>query len=170
MRIRFATESDLPAAMDIYAQARAFMEQTGNPTQWAGGYPQEDMLRGDIASSKLYVCEADDADPRIVAAFYFGIEPDDTYKVIEGAWLREGDYGVVHRIATARDTRGVGSFCLEWAYGQAVLRGATAGIRIDTHADNTPMRNLLVKLGYADCGVIYTFDGTPRIAFQKIPD
>lgn len=169
MRIRLATLDDLSAAMDIYAEARVFMEQTGNPTQWAGGYPQEEMLRDDIARGCLYVCETEGDQPEIVAAFYFAIEPDYTYANIEGAWLREGDYGVVHRIATKRGTRGVGVFCLEWAFEQAVRLEAPAGVRIDTHEDNTPMRNLLGKLGYATCGTIYTFDGTPRIAFQKLP-
>lgn len=170
MRIRLATENDLPIVMDIYAQARAFMEEAGNPTQWAGGYPQEELLRDDIARCCLYACETDEANPQIVASFYFAIEPDETYQVINGTWLREGTYGVVHRIATVRGTRGVGSYCLEWAFEQAIQQGASAGIRIDTHKDNVPMRNMLAKRGYAECGVIHIADGSPRIAFQKITE
>lgn len=169
MHIRLATVEDLSVAMDIYAQAREAMAQTGNPTQWAGGYPQEEMLRDDIARNCLYVCETDDEQPEIVCVFYFAIEPEVTYAAIDGAWLAEGDYGVVHRIASKRGTRGVGTYCLEWAYDRAVQLGAPAGVRIDTHEDNTPMRNLLAKLGYAACGTIVISDGTPRIAFQKLP-
>lgn len=166
MLIRRATLDDLAGAQEIYAQARAFMEQVGNPTQWAGGYPQEDMLRDDIVKGNLYVCEEEG---QILSPFYFAIEPDDTYQVIEGAWLNDGEYGVVHRIATKRGTRGVGRYCLEWAFDQACKLGASGGLRIDTHQDNVPMRSLLEKLGYQTCGTIYTYDGSPRIAFQKLP-
>ncbi len=34
MNIRPAQPGDLPALLEIFADARAFMAQTGNPTQW----------------------------------------------------------------------------------------------------------------------------------------
>ena len=46
---------DLPAIVDIYAYARNFMVKTGNANQWGDGYPQEKLLRDDIAQKQLYM-------------------------------------------------------------------------------------------------------------------
>ena len=53
--IRKATMQDLPAIVDIYAYARNFMVKTGNANQWGDGYPQEKLLRDDIAQKQLYM-------------------------------------------------------------------------------------------------------------------
>ncbi len=163
MQIRKTEYADLPKVLDIYARARQFMCDNGNPRQWAArGWPPENLIRRDIAAGKSYVCEDGG---NIVGVFFFDrghcIEP--TYEKIEGgSWLGSDDYGVVHRIASG--AKGVGSFCIRWALGQC------GHLRIDTHADNIPMQNLLQKLGFIRCGIIYVNeDKDPRIAFEKYP-
>ncbi|MDR2605988.1 MAG: GNAT family N-acetyltransferase [Oscillospiraceae bacterium] len=160
MTIRRSRAADLPAILEIYDAAREFMAASGNPTQWTGGYPDM-MAEGDCApGGHGYVCEGGGGE--LLAAFYFNIEQDSTYAYIEGAWLNDEPYGVVHRIAVKRGTRGVGEFCLRWAFEQC------GNLRIDTHTDNAPMRSLLGKLGFAYCGTIWVLDGAEeRIAFQK---
>jgi len=69
---------------------------------------------------------------------------------------------VVHRIASAGKAKGVGTFCMNWAYEQF------ANVKIDTHRDNVVMQNAIKKCGFEECGVIYVADGSPRIAYQKI--
>ena len=49
--VRLADRNDLPRILDIYEIARNFMAKNGNPTQWAGGYPAESLLEGDILLS-----------------------------------------------------------------------------------------------------------------------
>lgn len=160
MEIRPAAPYDLPEILSIYAHARSFMAQHGNAGQWGGGYPARALVEDDIRLGKLYVCLADG---RIAGVFYFAQEDDPTYRVIEeGAWLSEAPYAVVHRIASAPGTKGVATFCLNWAFERC------GNLRIDTHTDNAPMRNLLAKLGFAYCGRIRLADGSPRIAFQKV--
>ena len=67
----------------------------------------------------------------------------------------------INRIATD-GTRGVGSFCLSWAYAQC------GHLRIDTHGDNKVMQKMAKKLGFVHCGTIYvTEDNYPRLAFEK---
>ena len=96
--IRPATKADLPEMMQIFAEARQFMAQTGNPTQWPPTYPSAEILRADLAAGRSYVCEEDGA---MVATFCFGIFDDPTYaEIYYGAWLRDAPYGVIHRIAT----------------------------------------------------------------------
>lgn len=165
MNIRHATEQDLPRIMEIYAFAREFMARTGNPKQWGPtNWPPEDLVRQDIAMGKSFVCEHEGS---IVGVFFFDHGPDiePTYAYIEdGEWLDESPYGVVHRIASSGSVRGVGTFCIDWAYGQC------GHLRIDTHGDNKVMQGLLAKLGFVHCGTIYIVeDDYPRMAFEKSP-
>lgn len=159
MEIRKATMNDWNEIRNIYIEARQFMAEQGNPSQWGTVHPPEDLLLEDIAQGKLYVC----IEGGIAAVFYFAVEEDPTYGVIEdGEWLNDKPYGVVHRMASARTIRGAASFCMDWAFRQA------GNIRIDTHEDNIPMQNMLQKNGFRHCGTIYLENGDPRIAFQKI--
>jgi len=160
MKIRRASAGDLPEILQIYADAREFMRQNGNPDQWGYSYPTQEMLCSDIAAGKLYLCMKEEA---IGAVFYFAVEEEPTYRVIEeGGWLSDAPYGVVHRIAAAREVRGAANFSLQWALAQ------TGNIRIDTHEKNLPMQGLLGKLGFTRCGRVWMEDGSPRWAYQKI--
>ncbi len=159
MQIRNARQEDVEAIMEIYAYAKKFMAETGNVNQWASAYPTEELIRKDIRNKKFFVCEESG---RIAGVFFLSTDRDPTYTVIEnGSWLNDKPYGVIHRIASAENTKGAGTFCINWAFAQ------TGNIRIDTHEDNKPMRNLLIKLGFTECGVIYLTNGAPRIAYQK---
>ncbi len=162
MQIRKSQYADLPRILEIYAEARRFMAQQGNPRQWGlKNWPPEELVCQDIDTGKGYVCEDQG---QIVGVFFFdqGHRIDPTYAYIEsGAWMGNDDYGVVHRIASCR--KGVGSFCIQWALNQC------GHLRIDTHGDNAPMQNLLKKLGFTQCGIIYVgVDPDPRIAYEKV--
>ena len=39
MEIRKSTADDVPAILEIFWSAKAYMAAHGNPTQWGGGYP-----------------------------------------------------------------------------------------------------------------------------------
>ena len=156
MQIRKAEKADLEDILAIYKKARAFMAANGNPNQWGNNKPAKEQIEDDIEKGKSYVCVSENG---VAAVFYFAVEADPTYSVIEGEWINDLPYGVVHRIASSE--KGAGSFCLNWAYSQC------HNVRIDTHENNLPMQNLLKKLGYSRCGTIIINDGTPRIVFQK---
>ena len=159
--IRKASMQDLPAILDIYAYARKFMADTGNPAQWGDGYPQRDVLERDIDLGQLYIIEEDNA---TVGVFAFIIGADPTYAVIDdGSWLSDAPYGTIHRIAGNGKTHGLlqqtVAFC-----GQQI-----AHLRIDTHADNRIMQHLIAKCGFSRCGIIYVRGGSPRIAYELVP-
>ena len=44
----------------------------------------------------------------------------------------------------------------------------TTHIRIDTHEDNIVMQKAIAKNGFHKCGIIYTDDGSPRIAYEYL--
>lgn len=160
MEIRHTQLSDLPVLLEIFAGARRFMAENGNPNQWGDHTPTRETLEEDIAAGHSYVC-LDSG--HIAAAFYFSTAGEPTYRVIrEGAWLDDAPYGVVHRIAAAEQGRGAAAYCLEWCLEQC------GNIRIDTHRDNKPMQRLLARLGYTYCGLIDLENGRgERLAFQK---
>ena len=46
--IRHTTTADIPRLKEIFAIARRFMAEAGNPNQWTEGYPSEELLQEDI--------------------------------------------------------------------------------------------------------------------------
>lgn len=44
MYVRRSNMEDIPAMMDLYAQARVFMRENGNPNQWDDSYPSRELL------------------------------------------------------------------------------------------------------------------------------
>ncbi len=164
MRIRHSEIQDLARIMEIYVQARSFMAQHGNPNQWGPtNWPPEALIRCDIAAGNSYVC-LNDVEQIIGTFFYaYGDDIEPTYREItDGHWQDDSPYGVVHRIASDGSEKGVGLFCLNWAYDQC------EHLRIDTHSDNTVMQGLVKKAGFVHCGTIYVEeDDYPRLAFEK---
>lgn len=156
--IRHARTEDLESIMPIYESARRFMRSRGNVAQWVNGYPSEESMLRDIANGNLYVDT--DSDGRILFVFAFIIGDDPTYGVIEGAWLNDDPYGTIHRLASAGATTGVFQRCLDYCFTRI------DNIRVDTHADNSPMLKAIDRAGFKRCGIIYVADGTPRVAFQ----
>lgn len=158
--IRLAREEDLDAVAGIYAVARAFMRENGNPTQWPGTYPSRDDAARDLAAGGLWVL---DEGAGAVACMSVLPGPEPTYAHIEGEpWLSEGPYWVMHRMACAEQGRGLGSALL------AFLCTAHDDVRADTHADNVAMQRALERAGFVRRGTIHVADGSPRIAFHYL--
>lgn len=164
MKIRNTTEADFPRVMEIYAYARRFMADHGNPNQWGPTcWPPESLIRRDIREKKGYVCL--DEQERVIGTFFydFGADIEPTYANIEdGTWRDSTPYGVVHRIASDGSRKGIGAFCLGWAFARC------GHLRIDTHGDNVVMQSLLTKLGFEKRGIIHVEeDSYPRFAYEK---
>ena len=66
--IRLAQNQDFKEILMIYAYARKFMAENGNPTQWGSTSPREEVLRNDIRQQQLYVIE-NDAKDKILGVF-----------------------------------------------------------------------------------------------------
>ena len=160
MNIRKATPSDLTRIMELYDIGRGFMREHGNASQWSGGYPPVELVSEDVEKGICHVCEVEG---KVEGVFVFFIGNDPTYeKICDGNWLRDGESGVVHRIVSTGAVKGIGSFCMQYAYENS------GNVKIDTHADNTVMQAMLEKNGFQRCGIIHLADGSPRIAYQKL--
>ena len=135
--IRPAVAEDLPAVCAIYASARRFMAENGNPTQWGTHFPPQALLQEDIVAKRLYIIEQD-GQPHGVFAFIIGADP--SYAVIQnGAWLSDTTYGTIHRIAGDGRVHGLLTAAVNYAAGQI------RHLRIDTHENNRIMQHLIEK-------------------------
>lgn len=155
--IRPATEEDLPVLHALYAGARRYMAQMGNANQWAADYPDR-VLSRDLELGQLYVCEEGG---KMDAAFVLALGDDPTYRVIEGAWKNDAPYGTLHRVASSGRRPGMMDEIVRWAFAK------TGNLRGDTHEKNLPMQRAFERNGFERCGIIWTEDGSPRLAYQK---
>ena len=157
----------------------------------APGFPDDSLLLRDIARGGGFVILSDKISPRaslgrddnmvipggcsivissgaeggveksIVAYFALLPSPEPTYDVIDGAWLTDEPYGVIHRMASYPEVHGIFSTIIDYA----ALR--FAHLRIDTHRDNRIMQHLIEKYGFTYCGIIWLEDGTERLAYER---
>ena len=101
--VEHAKPEDLDRLLELYAGARDYMSRSGNPTQWGADYPARAILEQDLGRGELYVIRRNKI---LCGAFVLALGEDPTYARIEGAWLRQGPYGTIHRLTGAE-----GDFC-----------------------------------------------------------
>lgn len=159
MKIRHTQKEDIPEILSLFEHARNYMRLHNNPNQWNNGYPSLEIIEEDIQLDRSYVLENDQKE--LIATMMYQIGIDETYLEIDGAWLNDKEYGVIHRIASKTNQKGAASFLIDWALEQC------PNLRIDTHEDNVPMLKLLSKHKFSQCGNIYLKNKEPRLAFHK---
>lgn len=167
MHIEQSQVADLDTLMEIYEDARLFMVDNGNPTQWPPGYPSESAVLKNIQNKESYVLKEDGI---ILATFHLPFGNDPTYQEItEPGWLNDAPYGAIHQVAVNKklQRKGLGMACLKAAETLAA-RHRVKNLRIDTHTDNVPMQKSIMRNGYTYCGVITVRDGSSRLAYQKV--
>ncbi len=164
MELRLANFSEITAIWEILQQAIEQRKLDGSE-QWQNGYPNQQTVFDDITNGYGYVITDNDI---IIAyaAIIFGVEP--AYNEIKGQWLTNGDYVVVHRVATSNAVKGKGvATKLFKLLEDLSAEHNVFSIKVDTNFDNVPMLKILEKLGYTYCGEIF-FGGAPRKAFEKV--
>ena len=159
--IRLAKYQDLPKILEIYEYARQFMKSQGNTTQWGDTHPEKEILEADIEAKTLYLIEENG---QIDGVFAFIVGEDSTYDVIDhGSWASCDTYGTIHRVAATEGATGIVKKAVEYC------KSLHPYIRIDTHEKNLVMQHLIQKTGFEKSGVIYAYDGSPRIAYELLP-
>ena len=96
------------------------------------------------------------------------LNDEPAYENIEGKWLSDGDFNVVHRLAVSDEVARKG-------YATEIFRriedlsrqNGIFSVKVDTNFDNAAMLHLLKKLGYTYCGKVYLAGGE-RKAFEKL--
>lgn len=158
--IKKSVVADIPVIMQLLECGRQKMRANGNLEQWTDGNPKQSLIEADINNGNSYILEEDG---KAVATFAFIEGPDITYNnIYEGKWKENTlSYHVIHRMASLHGTHGVFKDILEYCFERC------NNIRIDTHRQNSIMRNALSKYGFEYCGIIYLLDGAERLAYQQ---
>jgi GNAT superfamily N-acetyltransferase len=161
--LRKADISEVPQIWSILQDAIEQRRQDGS-TQWQDGYPNELTIQNDIQNGYAYVLTENES-ILCYAAIIFEKEP--AYEEIQGKWLTNGDYAVVHRVAASKLAKGKGiATKLFKNIEQICITNNIYSIKVDTNFDNTPMLKILEKLDYSYCGEVF-FRGAARKAFEK---
>lgn len=164
MMIRKTKMKDLVEIMVLFSQAQAYFK-SHHIDQWQNGYPNEDIILQDIMHGSSYVLEENH---QIIATMYLSFEEDPNYRRIDGKWLSNDRYGVIHRIVVKDDYKGkriaekLLDFSIQEAFNQSVK-----SIRVDTHEDNLSMQRFLKRNGFEKCGIVLIDKIEPRVAFEK---
>jgi ribosomal protein S18 acetylase RimI-like enzyme len=174
MRIRIATQDDLPALMALVRRVVPLMLATGN-RQWDEGYPNEPVFEQDIALEQLWVAEVE-GNIAGVAALATDQEPE----YAQASWDMGAKALVVHRLAVDPAFRGAGvaSALMQKAEEVAVERNFDV-VRVDTNTENRATQRLFPKLGYRFAGEIglgmrpgqrfFCYEKKSRSESQKYP-
>lgn len=163
MIFRQATPADLPRILTILDAAIRRLGAQGID-QWQHGYPNRPRIEEDLREGIGYVLEAEE----VVAYGAVIFTGEKAYKSIEGEWLTStDDYVVVHRLCVADEAigRGYGRAFME--HTMELAQGRTTSFRVDTHADNHTMQQLLTTLGFQRCGIIF-FESRYLVAFERL--
>lgn len=164
IKFRKATQDDADKIWKILRQAIERRRLDGS-LQWQNGYPNPETVNSDIEKQIGYVLTEND---RIVAYCAVLLNDKPAYENIEGNWLSDGDFNVVHRVAVSDEVAGKG-------YATEIFRriedfsrqNGIFSVKVDTNFDNAAMLHILKKLGYTYCGEVYMSGGV-RKAFEKL--
>lgn len=161
---RPARPEDTDSIMVIIRQAVSRMLAEGK-NQWSKNYPSRQHIENDINNKVGYVIEYQ---RQILAygAVIFSGEP--AYLELNGEWLTNGQYVVVHRMAVNLDKQqcGIATEFLMRVEELAKYRNISS-FKVDTNYDNERMLSLLSKTGFVYCGEI-NYESGKRKAFEKI--
>ncbi|GAP72468.1 GNAT family N-acetyltransferase [Candidatus Symbiothrix dinenymphae] len=161
---RQAEAADAARIWQIILQAKEQM-RLRNSRQWQDGYPAMLNITADIERGDGYVlCQ----NGNVIAygAVLFTGEP--TYETIQGQWLSNLPYVVMHRLAVADEVknRGIATLFMRKVEELSLQRGIRS-FRVDTNFDNLYMLKMLVALDFTYCGEVL-YDNNPRRAYEKL--
>lgn len=161
---RKATAADLGAIMDIIQEAKEQMRRE-DKHQWDDTYPTHQHIEADLLAGNGYVM-AHNGRPVAYGAVVFTGEP--AYEKIEGHWLSEQPYVVLHRLAVSEAVKGhgVGMLVMQ-EVEQLAVAASIHSFKVDTNHDNTRMLRVLDKMGFSYCGNITYLQGS-RMAYEKL--
>lgn len=160
-------KAELPEADAVWKilQQAVLRRKNDGSQQWQDGYPNFETVTSDIEKGVGYVL-TDNEKVIGYSAVIFNDEP--AYEAIEGKWLSEGDFVVVHRVAVSEDYVGKGLSKTIFRYiEELAVWNSVFSVRADTSFDNPAMLKTFENLGYTYCGEVY-FRESARKAFEKL--
>jgi GNAT superfamily N-acetyltransferase len=161
---RKAELSEIAQIWAILQQAIQRRKEDGS-TQWQDGYPNPEVVQKDIEKGEGFVLIAGE---NIIGYSAVLINDEPAYEKIEGNWLTNDDFVVIHRVAISEKYLGKGfakmiiKYVEDFALGNHIF-----SVKADTNFDNIAMMKIFEILGYTYCGEVH-FRGSPRKAYEKV--
>ena len=163
-QFRKAELSEIAAIWTILQQAIQRRKEDGS-NQWQDGYPNPEVIQKDIEKGAGFVLVEGKT---IIGYSAVLINDEPAYATIEGNWLTNGDFVVLHRVAISEKHLGKGLAKLILKHiEEFALSNNIYSIKADTNFDNIAMMKIFETLGYTYCGEVY-FRGNPRKAYEKV--
>lgn len=153
------------ASIWVILQQAILRRKKDGSDQWQDGYPNPDVVQNDIEKGIGFVLH--EAETIIgYSAVIMNYEP--AYDAIEGEWLTNDDFVVIHRVAISENYLGKGLAKKIIKYVEEfALQNNIYSVKADTNFDNIPMMKIFENLGYTLCGEVY-FRGSARKAYEKV--
>lgn len=163
--IRAAGERDIAEVMALLYVCRRHLESRGI-YQWNDAYPNEEVVREDVAGNRLFVAML--GSDCVGAVTVDGRQPPE-YRTL--AWrCGHDDAAVVHRLAVrpAWQKRGVGRLLMDFAEDIAI-EGGVGSIRLDAYSGNPRALAFYERRGYRKVGeIFFPKRELPFHCFEKI--
>ena len=175
MNFRKSTFDDVDRILEIIEKAKIELRNLGLD-QWQKGYPNREVIENDVKNGISYVLEEiseNQISKKIVGTIVLSPKKEEPYSKIEGKWITNDDYIVIHRLAVDSEikNKGIATKILEFSEKECI-KNKILSIKTDTHENNEPMKKFLEKNGFSYCGVIYLDRepaiGEKRIVYEKI--
>lgn len=161
---RKANLSEITTIWEILQQAILRRKEEGSE-QWQDGYPNPEVVQKDIEKGQGFVLVDGET---IIGYSAVIINDEPAYAGIEGKWLTNDDFVVIHRVALSEKYLGKGLAKKIIGYVEDfALQNNIYSVKADTNFDNIPMMKIFENLGYSLCGEVY-FRGAPRKAYEKV--
>jgi GNAT superfamily N-acetyltransferase len=163
-QFRKANPLEAPEIWDILQDAILRRKADGS-NQWQDGYPNPEIIKLDIEKGIGYIL----LENNIVIGYCAVLMNDEPeYGNIQGKWITDTDFVVVHRIAIAQSHLGknLSKKMIEYIEDFAINHQIYS-IKVDTNHDNFAMMKIFEKAGFIFCGIVH-FRGSPRRAYEKV--
>ncbi|SDX09054.1 GNAT family N-acetyltransferase [Flavobacterium degerlachei] len=160
-------KAEMSQASQIWAilQQAIIRRKKDGSDQWQDGYPNPDVVQNDIEKGVGFVLLEGET---IIGYSAVIINDEPAYDGIEGKWLTNDEFVVIHRVAISEDYLGKGLAKKIISYVEDfALQNNIYSIKADTNFDNIPMMKIFENLGYTLCGEVY-FRGSARKAYEKV--
>ena len=165
-QFRKAQLSEIASIWIILQQAIQRRKEDGS-NQWQDGYPNPEVIKKDIEKGAGFVLFEKET---IIGYTALLISDEPAYAEIEGKWLTNDEFVVLHRVAIAEDHLGKGLAKMIMKHVEAfALSNNIYSVKADPNFDNLAMIKTFESLGYMYCGEVY-FRGSPRKAYEKVLD
>lgn len=163
MKLRLVKIHEIDIAMEIINDAKRHLKQLGI-NQWQSGYPDYNCIRQDVEDQKGFFVVDEN---RIWGYLCIDYNGEPAYSHLNGKWLSEEKYVVVHRMAFMEEARGKGiSDTVLCLVEEMSRKKGVYSFRVDTDGNNYKMQHILKKNGFTYRGTIW-FDNSEKIAFDK---